>query len=139
MFRVLHGPGGDPPTLGHPAHIRPDQAELQCEARTGGGEAGLQREDRSAHQQVLMLSSHTMQCKLTVWCSLVWFIEGFMAPELYLRRGLTYTFKIEGGGNPRSAEYYHPFIITDEPVGGYDRLTEKQRCRVLLTCNWSVR
>ena len=69
----------------------------------------------------------------------MWFIEGFMAPELYLRRGLTYTFKIEGGGNPRSAEYYHPFIITDEPVGGYDRLTEKQRCRVLLTCNWSVR
>jgi len=62
--------------------------------------------------------------------SMVWFIEGLMVPELYLRRGLTYTFKIEGGGNPRSAEYYHPFIITDEKVGGYDRLSEKQRSKI---------
>ena len=65
-------------------------------------------------------------------------MEGFLAPEIYLRRGLTYTFKvrrcniinllllinfsqIEGGNDPRSAEFYHPFIITDEPVGGYYR------------------
>jgi len=62
--------------------------------------------------------------------SLVWFIEGLMVPELYLRRGLTYTFKVEGGSNPRSAEFYHPFIITDEPVGGYVRLSEKQRSKI---------
>jgi len=62
--------------------------------------------------------------------SLVWFIEGLMVPELYLRRGLTYTFKIEGGNNPRSAEYYHPFIITDEPTGGYDRLDKNQTAKI---------
>eukprot|EP00088_Acartia_fossae_P021873 TRINITY_DN23239_c0_g1_i1.p1 TRINITY_DN23239_c0_g1~~TRINITY_DN23239_c0_g1_i1.p1 ORF type:complete len:682 (+),score=132.87 TRINITY_DN23239_c0_g1_i1:69-2114(+) len=62
--------------------------------------------------------------------SLVWYIEGLMVPELYLRRGLTYSFKIEGGSNPRSTEYYHPFIITDEPVGGYDRLTDFQKSKV---------
>jgi len=49
---------------------------------------------------------------------------------MYLRRGLTYTFKIEGGNDPRSAEFYHPFIITDEPVGGYYRMNEKQRSEV---------
>ena len=57
--------------------------------------------------------------------SLVWYIEGFMTPEIYLRRGLTYTFKVEGGNTPQSSEYYHPFIITDEPVGGYERLNFK--------------
>ena len=62
--------------------------------------------------------------------SLVWYIEGYLAPELYLRRGLTYTFKVEGGNNPRSAEFYHPFIITDEPVGGYERFSEKQRSEI---------
>lgn len=67
--------------------------------------------------------------------SLAWYIEGLMSPELYMRRGLTYTFKVEGGSNPRSSEYYHPLIVTDEPVGGYDRLTDeaelRRRVRVL--------
>jgi len=62
--------------------------------------------------------------------SLVWFVEGLMAPDLYMRRGLTYTFKVEGGSNPRSAEFYHPLIVTDEPVGGYLRLTKKQKEKV---------
>jgi len=62
--------------------------------------------------------------------SLVWYIEGLMAPEIYLRRGLTYTFKIEGGRNTRNTEYYHPFMISNETTGGYDRLSEKQRSSV---------
>jgi len=62
--------------------------------------------------------------------SLAWYVEGFLAPVIYLRRGLTYTFKVEGGNNPRSAEFYHPFIITDEPVGGYYRMSEKQRSEI---------
>jgi len=62
--------------------------------------------------------------------SMVWYIDGFLVPELYLRRGLTYTFKVEGGGNPRSAEFYHPFIITDEPIGGVARLTDKQKSKI---------
>jgi len=62
--------------------------------------------------------------------NLVWYIEGLMVPDIYLKRGRDYTFKVEGGSSPRSAEFYHPFIITDEPIGGYDRLTEKQRKKV---------
>ena len=32
------------------------------------------------------------------------YVEGLMVPDLYLARGRTYTFKIEGGKNARSAE-----------------------------------
>nr|CAD7448555.1 unnamed protein product [Timema bartmani] len=64
---------------------------------------------------------------------LVWYINGLLAPEIWLRRGLTYSFKIHGGNNPHSAEHYHPFIITDEAHGGFDMLSEEvqQKVRVL--------
>jgi len=62
--------------------------------------------------------------------NLVWYIEGLMVPDIYLLRGRSYSFKVEGGNNAKSAEEYHPFIITDEPIGGYNRLTEKQRKKV---------
>lgn len=53
-----------------------------------------------------------------------------MAPELWLRRGLTYAFKVFGGNNPHSAEFYHPLIITDEPHGGFDRLTDLAQSKI---------
>ncbi len=56
-----------------------------------------------------------------------WFINGYLVPELYLRRGLTYAFRVEGGKDPYSAEFYHPLVITSDPIGGYDRLSEEQR------------
>lgn len=55
---------------------------------------------------------------------LAWYIEGALIPELYLRRGLTYSFRVHGGNNPHSADLYHPLIITDEPHGGYDTLSD---------------
>ncbi|XP_025837315.1 protein Skeletor, isoforms B/C-like [Agrilus planipennis] len=61
---------------------------------------------------------------------LAWYINGLLAPELWLRRGLTYSFKVRGGNNPHSAEFYHPLIITDEPHGGFDRLTDEAQARV---------
>ena len=33
---------------------------------------------------------------------LAWYINGYMTPELYLRRGLTYAFSVEGGNDPYS-------------------------------------
>ncbi|CAH0554460.1 unnamed protein product [Brassicogethes aeneus] len=59
-----------------------------------------------------------------------WYINGLMAPELWLRRGLTYGFRVFGGNNPHSAEYYHPLIITDDPYGGFDKLTEEQQSKI---------
>ena len=55
-----------------------------------------------------------------LWISLSHFILFYL--EIKLCR-----VQIEGGNNPQSSELYHPFIITDEPVGGYSRLTDKQK------------
>ncbi|XP_071557241.1 protein Skeletor, isoforms B/C-like [Temnothorax nylanderi] len=61
---------------------------------------------------------------------LAWYIEGALIPELYLRRGLTYSFRVYGGNNPHSAELYHPLIITDEPHGGYDTLSDLAQSKI---------
>lgn len=61
---------------------------------------------------------------------LAWYINGLMIPELWLRRGLTYSFKVRGGNNPHSPEYYHPLVITDEPQGGYDRLSDAKQSEI---------
>lgn len=45
-------------------------------------------------------------------------------PTLYLKRGRTYTFRVEGGDNPHNGRYYHPLYITDSPYGGFAQLTE---------------
>lgn len=48
-------------------------------------------------------------------------------------RGKTYTFVVEGGNNPDIPAKYHPFYISDDPVGGYEHKREEEkkvsRCR----------
>ncbi|XP_055376503.1 protein Skeletor, isoforms B/C [Condylostylus longicornis] len=61
---------------------------------------------------------------------LAWYINGYLIPELWLRRGLTYAFKVRGGNNPHSPEYYHPLVITDEPRGGFDRLSDAKQSEI---------
>jgi hypothetical protein len=72
---------------------------------------------------------------------LAWYINGLLAPELFLRRGLTYSFKVRGGNNPHSSEHYHPLVITDEPRGGFDRLSDlkQSEIRVLAGVEYSRR
>lgn len=72
---------------------------------------------------------------------LAWYINGYLAPDLFLRRGLTYSFKVRGGNNPHSPEYYHPLVITDEPHGGFDRLSDlkQNEVRVLAGVEYSRR
>ncbi|KAB0794807.1 hypothetical protein PPYR_11646 [Photinus pyralis] len=62
--------------------------------------------------------------------TLAWYINGLLVPEIWMRRGLTYSFKVHGGNNPHSAELYHPLIITDEPHGGFDRLSDEAQSKV---------
>lgn len=50
-----------------------------------------------------------------------------MIPEINLVRGKTYTFVVEGGNNPDTPAKYHPFYITDDPVGGYEHKSEAER------------
>lgn len=61
---------------------------------------------------------------------IAWYMNGLLIPELWLRRGLTYVFKVRGGNNPHSAEFYHPLVITDEPRGGFDRLTDAKQSEI---------
>lgn len=61
---------------------------------------------------------------------LVWYLNGKLAPEVWIQRGLTYSIYVHGGNNPHSAEFYNPFIITDEPHGGYERLTDQAQKQV---------
>ncbi|XP_045780249.1 protein Skeletor, isoforms B/C [Maniola jurtina] len=53
-----------------------------------------------------------------------WYVNGQLAPDLQLRRGLTYTFQVSGGDDPHSAALYHPLVITTEPHGGLERLQD---------------
>ncbi|KAI5645559.1 electron transfer DM13 domain-containing protein [Phthorimaea operculella] len=59
--------------------------------------------------------------------SVAWYVNGQLAPDLQIRRGLIYTFKVYGGNDPHSATDYHPLIVTAEPRGGLERLSEKEQ------------
>ncbi|XP_075986896.1 cytochrome and DOMON domain-containing protein knickkopf [Anticarsia gemmatalis] len=72
---------------------------------------------------------------------LAWYVNGQLAPDLQLRRGLTYSFKVWGGNDPHSATEYHPLIVTAEPVGGLERLSEaaQRAARVLAGVHYTRR
>lgn len=42
-------------------------------------------------------------------------------------RGKKYTFVVEGGENADTPARYHPFYITDDPVGGYQHKTPEEK------------
>jgi len=62
-----------------------------------------------------------------------WYINGLLIPEIYVVRGKTYTFVVEGGDDKEFAAGYHPFYITDDPEGGYEFKSpaERRKVRVL--------
>ncbi|CAH2058938.1 unnamed protein product, partial [Iphiclides podalirius] len=55
---------------------------------------------------------------------LAWYVNGQLAPDLQLRRGLRYAFRVSGGDEPHSASLYHPLVVTAEPHGGLERLPD---------------
>jgi len=56
-----------------------------------------------------------------------WYINGLLIPEINVVRGQTYTFVVEGGLDTEIPAKYHPFYITDDPVGGYGYKTAEER------------
>ncbi len=58
---------------------------------------------------------------------IVWYINGLLAPLLYVKRGRTYNFRVEAGNNPYNAHLYHPLYITNDPNGGFIEYSESER------------
>ena len=56
-----------------------------------------------------------------------WYVNGLLVPEINVVRGRTYTFVVEGGGDPNRPAKFHPFYITDDPEGGYQFKTPQER------------
>jgi len=73
----------------------------------------------------------------------VWYINGYMTPELYLQRGRSYTFTVEGGDRPSDPELYHPFVITNDDLGGYWRMpkdgSRRQKTKIYAGVKYTFR
>lgn len=59
--------------------------------------------------------------------ALVWYMNGLLAPVIFVKRGRTYTFRVEGGNNPSIGGLYNPLYITNDPSGGFTEQTEAER------------
>ena len=48
-----------------------------------------------------------------------WYVNGDVAPDLYLVKGQKYTFIVEGGLGTDQDGTIHPFYLTSDNEGGY--------------------
>ncbi|XP_041762003.1 protein Skeletor, isoforms B/C isoform X2 [Anopheles merus] len=60
---------------------------------------------------------------------IAWYMNDLLIPEIYVERGQTYTFIVEGGDETTQPAKYHPLYITSSNEGGYGQLTEAQKRR----------
>lgn len=72
------------------------------------------------------LRGYTALTGIESW-GIAWYLNDELIPELYVKRGKTYTFIVEGGNEPDQPARYHPFYITDSPIGGIGQSDGKQR------------
>ena len=54
---------------------------------------------------------------------IAWYINGILVPELHLKRGESYTFRVAGGSNPSEGAKYHPLYFTDSDKGGFSQVS----------------
>ncbi|XP_011646237.1 protein Skeletor, isoforms D/E isoform X2 [Pogonomyrmex barbatus] len=59
-----------------------------------------------------------------------WYINGLLIPVINVVRGRTYNFVIEAGSDADIPARYHPFYITDDPIGGYQHKTAEEKAKV---------
>ena len=74
-------------------------------------------------------------CVGQVGWGIAWYINGYLVPELVLRRGNTYTFNVQGGDDPIDISNYHPFYITNSLSGGRLLNTQEQQA---VSCSISI-
>ncbi|CRL05403.1 CLUMA_CG018002, isoform B [Clunio marinus] len=60
---------------------------------------------------------------------IAWYLNDLLIPELYVERGQTYTFLVEGGNDETQPARYHPFYISDSDEGGYGQKSQLQQSR----------
>ncbi|XP_071440906.1 protein Skeletor, isoforms B/C-like isoform X1 [Hetaerina americana] len=58
---------------------------------------------------------------------IAWYINDMLIPELYVERGQSYVFMVEGGNDRTNPARYHPFYITDSPEGGFGQKSEQEQ------------
>ncbi|KAL1423244.1 hypothetical protein MTO96_021225 [Rhipicephalus appendiculatus] len=58
---------------------------------------------------------------------IAWYVNGVLIPELWVQRGKTYTFVVEGGNDPENTAKNHPLYITSDPGGGYEHKSVAER------------
>ncbi|XP_021944452.1 protein Skeletor, isoforms B/C isoform X3 [Folsomia candida] len=58
---------------------------------------------------------------------IAWFINDQLIPEIYVERGQTYHFWVEGGDDSGNPAKYHPFYITNSSEGGYGQKSEYEQ------------
>ncbi|KAJ1374686.1 hypothetical protein KIN20_037431 [Parelaphostrongylus tenuis] len=59
----------------------------------------------------------------------VWYVNGMLA-EIYLKRGVTYTFIVEGGSDKSTSDFFNPLYISDDQFGGYGKLSDEEKEQV---------
>lgn len=60
---------------------------------------------------------------------IAWYLNDLLIPELYVERGQTYTFLVEGGNDETQPARYHPFYISDSDEGGYGQKSQVKQSR----------
>ncbi|XP_053619492.1 protein Skeletor, isoforms B/C isoform X2 [Plodia interpunctella] len=60
---------------------------------------------------------------------IAWYINDQLIPELYVERGKTYTFHVEGGDDRTNPAKFHPLYISDSGEGGFGQKLEAERKR----------
>ena len=75
-------------------------------------------------QKCLIQHSNVISLGQVGW-GIAWYVNRTLIPELHLKRGVTYTFIVEGGTDTTNLARYHPFYITNSSVGGILRRSKE--------------
>lgn len=55
---------------------------------------------------------------------IAWYLNDKLIPEIYVERGQSYTFYVEGGADETNPAKFHPFYITSSREGGFGQKKE---------------
>ena len=55
---------------------------------------------------------------------IAWYLNGLLIPEVYVLRGTTVTFRVNGGEDPAESAQFHPFYLTNSFLGGISVLAQ---------------